>query len=165
MAIVKVSMDTSASPLHALSPIDLELISGTLDLLCLLSYQDRYERLTPFTISEYSVSIDKIEFSSPLHIWATLRNISADTVRSVLDRTIWYKSERDRRELENQKLQQEVIELKLKNAERIVRTRRKLIRGGISEMAADRLLGHLLVDQSLSVEVDPRPDRPSYHTR
>jgi len=159
MAIIRVSMDTSLSFNGTLSPLALELISGTLDLLyfvCLRAQRDFPSRVS---VSDYAIVIDEIEFSNPIDIWAYLKNVSPGTVRSILERTLFYRLEHERRTLENQKLQQEVIHLKLKNAERIPRARRKLIDGGLSERAAERLLGRLFADQALSIDVDPPKER------
>ena len=85
MAVIRVSMDTLSSPPQSLSPLGLELISGTLDLLyfaCLRAQRD----FRHIPVSDYSVVIDQIDFSNPINIWATFKNAFVGTVRSVLDR-------------------------------------------------------------------------------
>jgi hypothetical protein len=160
MAVVLVSMDTSLSPSVPFSPVGLELISGTLDLLYFVCLRAQTGLLHRVLIEGYAVEIDRIDFSNPIHLWAFFKNVSSGTVHSILDRTVYYRLERERRTLENQKLRQEVIALQLKNAERIPRARRKLIEGGLSEKAAERLLGRLIADQSLTIEVEPPNRRP-----
>jgi hypothetical protein len=150
MAVLRLSIDSSLLRAGTLSPASLEVISGTLDLLYFTCLREEGGFPSPIVLSDYSAQIDHITYSNPLDIWATLKNVSGNTVRAILDRTLFYKLERERRALENLKLQQEVIDLTLKNAERIARTRRKLIQSGVSQTATDRLLGRLIADQSLS---------------
>ncbi len=70
MAVIRVSMDTSLSPTESLSPLGLELISGTLDLLYFVCLRAQHGFPSRVLVSEYSVAIDQIDFSNPIHLLA-----------------------------------------------------------------------------------------------
>ena len=111
------------------------------------------------TLFDYSAEIEVVQFRNPLEISAFFKNISMRTARWVLDRTIFYQQERDKREIANEISRQKLLEMKLTNAGKAVVTRRKLIRGGLSEEEATRLLGNLLSDQQASARITGPDDR------
>ncbi|MGP0057705.1 MAG: hypothetical protein ACLPID_00240 [Beijerinckiaceae bacterium] len=156
MARLRISVNTSGSKLGFLSPADLEILSAFVDIFYLTCL--RQERATIGAppslrniLSDYDVQIEFIEFHNPLQIGAFLRNISHRTACSILNRTVFYQEERDRRQIENQISRQRLVEMTMKNAVKAVDTRKKLIKGGLSEEQATRIMASILHSQQAIV--------------
>ena len=106
-------------------------------------------------LREYDVEIDYIHFENPLEIGAFFRNISKQTANWVLERTIFYKEEW-KGDNANEISRQQLIDMKMKNAERAVVTRKKLLKGpGACRKNKQReFLGNLLFERGASVRLE-----------
>jgi hypothetical protein len=105
-------------------------------------------------LAEYDAEIEVIQFHNPLEVGAFFRNVSERTANWVLERTLFYREERERRQLQNEISRQRLIDMKLKNAEKAVSLRKKLIKGGLPADEAAELLGNLISDQQARIRVD-----------
>jgi hypothetical protein len=173
MAYIKFELNTSASPLGFLSPLDLELASAVIDtfyLTCLRrelasrfsggSIQSPISRSTyprrNVIMSNYEIKIEVISFSNPLGIGAFLQNVTVGTAQRILERTLFYSQERDRREINNNIARQTLIDLKLRNVQKAAAVRKKLISQGLSEDDATKAIGSLLNDEGASLRITDR---------
>ena len=169
---IHLRLDTKGTELGFLSPQDLELNGAVLDLfymLCLnleaghtpIKSNPGYEYLF-----HYSLKVDKVEFSNPFDIWATLRNISNDTVKLALDRTLFFQSELKRRDAEVDKIrteteisQQTVIAKKLENIQTALEMRKKFFKSDLASDDIAKQIAHLLSNQGLTLSSDDAVDK------
>jgi len=107
-------------------------------------------------MSNYEIKIEVISFSNPLGIGAFLQNVTVGTAQRILERTLFYSQERDRREINNNIARQTLIDLKLRNVQKAAAVRKKLISQGLSEDDATKAIGSLLNDEGASLRITDR---------
>jgi hypothetical protein len=171
MAYLELTLNTSRSQLGFLSPLDLELAAAVVDIFYVVCLRDElrlrpsvgqslsariprssYPRRNVIT-REYDVEIKVINFSNPLTIGAFLKNITVGTAQRILDRTIFYNQERDRRAIHNDIERQKLITQKLNNVQKAVAVRKKLINSGFSEEDATKVIGSVLLDEGATLKI------------
>ncbi|RWM13551.1 MAG: hypothetical protein EOR73_28545 [Mesorhizobium sp.] len=127
-------MDTKNSPLGELLPLDVQLNASALELFYLgcLDYEQA-GRFSSHRPSE-GVVIQRIRYSNPFDIIGLLKDVPKGIADFVLDRTLFYRQEVERRNLANDRSREEIISLKLDNAEKASHLRKQFIKdGGFSE--------------------------------
>lgn len=154
MAVVHITMNTRRSPAGVLLPQDVELNILALELFyyacaALLQEGDNY----PLADIGTDVVVDQIGLSNPFDIWAFLKSIPAGVAREVLDRTVFYRAELDRRDAETGKLRQGVVSDKLDNLRKANEVRKELIASGGDPDDVTRQLAEILRDQSATIDV------------
>ena len=174
MAYLELTLNTSHLQLGFLSPLDLEIASAVVDifyttclrqeLLVRSGLRPEFSGPIPRSIlprrnvitREYDAKIEVINFSNPLTIGVLLRNITVQTAQRILDRTLFYTQERERRTIDNDIACQHLIDLKLKNVQKAAEVRKKLISSGFSEEDAARAIGKVLFDENLTLKITNR---------
>lgn len=168
MARVLLRSDTRATEFGHLTSIDLELNSVILELVylaCLLN--EHGSRVGKIYLFEYGVEIESVAYQNPYSVIAFFKNVSKQSVDWVLDRTLFYSEEKQKRQatvsLEAAKAEekhQSVIQKKLENLDKAHKLRSKMIKDGIDPSEANHLIGGLLLDQRATLLLPgPRPDK------
>ncbi len=151
MAHILISMNTKLSPLGELLPLDVELNSLALELFnfaCLTQTRGQNKPLG----RAYEIAITEIRYSNPFDISAVLKAVTKELADFVLNRTIFYPQEVDRRLIDNEKSREDVVSRKLDNLERAYELRKKFINeGGGTEDAVQALEG-ILTDQNATIK-------------
>lgn len=173
MAAFGIRLDTEKSLLKKLHPRDPELhslILETINLIILkIEFGDKASHFYQYEWEAYGLQLAGIRYTNPFDIWGTIKGISRDTGLAVLERTLFYKKEAERRELENQLTRQDIISRKLDNIEKADALRKRLLDGGQDPDEAMRVVGEILADQHAKlVPGNPRdlpPEGPDRTTR
>ncbi|TBY68962.1 hypothetical protein E0H51_31635 [Rhizobium leguminosarum bv. viciae] len=154
MAVVNIRMDTRNSVAKALLPQDVELNILAIELF--------YYACTSWHLSGFqraaddigvSVEIDQITLSNPFDIWAFFKSIPVGLAAEVLDRTLYYRVEIERRSAEAAKVRQSLISDKLDNLRKANELRNELLSSGTDPDEVTRLLAQILSDQGATLEV------------
>lgn len=157
MALVKVSMNTMKSPLGELVPLDVQLNSLCLDLFLIACLDEVNEK--PYF--GYRVTIKEIRYTNPFDIIALLKAIPVGAAEFVLQRTLFYKQEAERRDIANELARQEIISKKLDNLSKASALQRQLVDGRHGDDAQSvRLLGDILRDQRADMTVSGPDSKP-----
>ncbi|MBB2749775.1 UNVERIFIED_ORG: hypothetical protein GGI57_000441 [Rhizobium aethiopicum] len=162
MAVVNIRMDTRNSVAGALLPQDIELNILAVELFyyaCAF-----WQRVNVHGRTEdigTSVVVDQITFSNPFDIWAFFKSIPVGLATEVLDRTLYYRTEIERRSAEAAKARQSVISAKLDNLRKANEIRNELLSSGTDPDELTRLLAHILSDQGATLDVRDASQRKS----
>ncbi|ENN89528.1 hypothetical protein RHSP_60559 [Rhizobium freirei PRF 81] len=154
MAVVNISMDTRKSLARALLPQDIELNILAIELFyyaCASWHSKDFLRAADDI--GVSVEVDQITFSNPFDIWAFFKSIPSGLATEVLDRTVYYRTEVERRAAEAAKARQSVISDKLDNLRKANELRAELLSSGTDPDEVTRLLAQILSDQGATLEV------------
>ncbi|TAW06640.1 hypothetical protein ELI25_29690 (plasmid) [Rhizobium ruizarguesonis] len=154
MAVVNITMDTRKSLASALLPQDIELNILAIELFyyACASWRSKGFQRAADDIG-VSVEIDQITFSNPFDIWAFFKSIPVGLAVEVLDRTLYYRTEIERRSAEAAKVRQSVISDKLDNLRKANEIRNELLSAGTDPEEITHLLAQILSDQGATLEV------------
>jgi hypothetical protein len=162
MAEVLLHTNTQATEFGHLTSIDLELNSVIVELVYLSCLAQEYgPNAGKVYLFEYGGQITSISYENPLNIFGFFKNVSMKTMYWVLNRTIFFQEEQEKRraqaakewaeagktEAEADEKRQSVIQKKLKNIELGHNLRQKMVRDGVSSDEINQLIGGLLIDQ------------------
>ncbi|MDE8762578.1 hypothetical protein PZB21_25735 [Rhizobium sp. CBK13] len=162
MAVVNIRMDTRNSVAKALLPQDIELNILAIELFyyaCASWHPKGY--MTAADDIGVSVQVDQITFSNPFDIWAFFKGIPVGLATEVLDRTLYYRVEIERRSAEAAKVHQSLISDKLDNLRKANELRNELLSSGTDPDEVTRLLAQILSDQGATLEVRDVSQRKS----
>ncbi|MFK0691581.1 hypothetical protein ACFX5Q_25760 [Mesorhizobium sp. IMUNJ 23033] len=142
-----------------LLPLDVELNVSALELFYLGC--SGYADIGRFSVYGPSrgVVIQHIRYSNPFDIVGLLKDVPKGIADFILDRTLFYRQEAQRRDLANAKSQEEIISLKLDNVEKARHLRKQFIEDGGSSEIVTQALGEILSDQGANVKVIKPPTR------
>lgn len=150
MAIIEVIYDSKKSWTGELSAPDIQIAALIVDVFYIASWKREVGKVK---LAEYDARIDEVRFRNPLNILATLKNVSKASADWVLQRTLFYKQECDRRDAQNEKSRQEVFEHKIKNAEKLIKLRKQILDGGLDSEEAASILGSLMSDNGMQLKL------------
>ncbi|QND47705.1 hypothetical protein HB780_18710 [Rhizobium lusitanum] len=162
MAVVNIRMDTRKSLAGALLPQDIELNILAIELFyyACASWHSKDFLRAAHDIG-VSVEVDQIMFSNPFDIWAFFKSIPAGLASEVLDRTLYYQTEIERRSAQAAKVRQSVISDKLDNLRKANELRNELLSAGSDPEEITRLLAQILSEQGATLEVRDASQRKS----
>jgi hypothetical protein len=156
MAHVLIRMNTKLSPLGELVPLDVELNSLALGIFNFACLTQTLGQNRPLGRVGYEIAITDIRYSNPFDISAVLKSVTKELADFILNRTIFYPQEGDRRLIENAKLREDVISRKLDDLERAYELRNKFInQGGGTEDAVQALEDILAVQNATIRQIEP----------
>lgn len=160
MARIRIGMNTREGKVGVLLPVDIQLNTAVIELFHYGCLSVSGPRIIPPYLD--GVVIEKISYSNPFDITAYFKYVTKEVAEFALARTIFYRQEVRRRDLENEKSNQEVISLKLENLAKAEALRNHLKPyGGIEEYdAVTHTLAQILEDQKASIRLeDNRPSK------
>lgn len=150
VARIQITYDSKEGGVGELLPIDIALCGQLLDifyLTCLIRQEIRPD--------EYQIRIDRVSYSNPFDILAFLKNVSKETAKFVLDRTIFYKQERERLELSNELLREDVIAKRIDNMSKINQLRKDLQQENVPVEQSAEQMARILADQRATLQIPP----------
>ncbi|HTB01568.1 MAG TPA: hypothetical protein VK804_13930 [Bradyrhizobium sp.] len=155
MAQILLRSDTKLTEFGHLTPIDIELNGVILELFYLLCLDKAYDsKAAHYYLYDYDSKVERISYQNPFDILALFKNIPKHCASFILDRTVFYTEEKQRRQAEADKKKaeveekhQSVIQKKLANLDKAHKLRQKMIKDGIKAEEATQLVGGLLFDQ------------------
>jgi hypothetical protein len=154
MAVLSIGIDTKSSELGWLAPIDVEIAGAIADVFYLIC---RARNFPHAGLSRYDAEVFEIEFSNPLGLKVLFKDIPPAIATWVLDRTIFYTERKRGLAIENEKRSQEVLDLKIKNAAKLSKLRKQLIKDGLSVEEAAKVLAAVVSDQGASLQIEGPP--------
>lgn len=162
MAVVNIRMDTRNSVAGVLLPQDIELNILAIELFyyACASWQAVNFRRGIEDIGT-SVIVDQITFSNPFDIWAFFKSIPVGVAGEVLNRTLYYRTEIERRTAEAAKVRQSVISDKLDNLRKANQIRNELLSTGTDPDEVTHLLAQILSEQGATLQVRDASQRKS----
>jgi hypothetical protein len=160
LATIGIRIDTSKSELGYLHPYDVELSSVSLTCLGLITTsiffrEDHFLSLLRSDSDDFSFRVSGISYTNPLDLWGVIKSLPKEAVRAVLDRTIFHKTEKQRREIENDVRKEDVVGKKLENLEKAIALRGALLKDGVDPDDAMKIIGGILDDQKALVVPGP----------
>jgi uncharacterized protein Smg (DUF494 family) len=146
--------DTKNTALGLLGALDLQLNAAIVDCFYIMCLQEEYGDKDGVRryFKEYGFETEDISFSNPFDWMGMLRNVTKDVTESVLNRTIFYKTELKKRTAEAKSLEQDVIKKKLENLQNANKLRLELMDCGINKRDAAQAVAQLLTDQDASIQ-------------
>lgn len=142
-------LNTAISERGYLTPTGLATASLTLDLFGLLT-------ASAFTTRFYGapeVRIERVHYSNPLDLWAAIKGIPVKAVEAVAERVLFFPQEKERRELENESLRQDVNVKELDRLAKALDLRKQLTDNGMDPQLAASHISDLLHAQNARISV------------
>jgi hypothetical protein len=151
MAVIHLWMDTRRSKFQALLPQDLELNALALELF--YHACRNWSSPQPALDLQPGLIIDQISLTNPFDLWGYMRSVSLVLANEVLDRTLFYQTENERRRAEVGRIRQGEISDKLDNIRKANALRDELVARGADPIEVTKLLALIISDQEANIEV------------
>ena len=153
------SWDSGKTPLGTLTSTDLLLNSLLVECIVLATISHSGLEGIPLHnvyAEDHGAEILELKWSNPFDVIAMIKSVTQVPLDWVLNRTIYYQHEVTRRNLENQKLHQEVVETKINNINRLIDLRAKALASGIESDSAAKVIAEVSAD--MRIELRPAHD-------